>query len=494
MYNVFTGESITIPAGQQRVWLTPAFYPEEIQFRFDPTSSDQNGDGFVVDKFYIYTSSHRDERDIGFGTAMACHPNAACKTDSMSRLVSDGAVRIRMVMEEGVGWCTGSLVNNTRNDKTPYFLTAHHCQYEFTPVYDAWRFDFRYAADTCPNPLNEPQPISFTGCEPVAKGQASDFLLVRLNQPIPSNAPVTFTGWNRNDTDVPDTTYLVHHPNADIQKFSTCTTNIVIHPNNITWTEGYTTPANHHFHFKFNEGGHEPGSSGGPVFDQDMLLVGTLHGGSSGCPNNNNTFVGRISKSWNLGSAPEERLSNWLDPDGTGQEVLPSLKNIQTADQVDVIVRVVDPLGRPVQNATIEVSGDLENEYVTDAEGVVVLPGINRNGEYTITPAKNTLPGNGLNVLDLVGIQRHLLANPEFSEPWQFIAADATNNGALSVGDIVLILKLLLGKITFFPSSPSWRFHPPESVISNLPAGKTTTIELIGIKIGDVNGTADPQQ
>ena len=228
-------------------------------------------------------------------------------------------------MEEGIGWCSGSFVNNTRNDKTPYVLSAHHCQFDYTPIYDMWRFDFQYLSLTCTNPSVEPQYFSITGCDLVAGGQASDFLLLLLNEDLPLNQEVTFAGWDRDDTAKPDTSYLIHHPNADIRKISTSVNEATIHPNQIGWTEGYTTPSHHHFRLKFTEGGHEPGSSGGPLFNQDGYLVGQLHGGTAGCEATNNAFIGRFSKSLNLGATPQESLSDWLDPDQTGLNKLSNL-------------------------------------------------------------------------------------------------------------------------------------------------------------------------
>jgi hypothetical protein len=45
-----------------------------------------------------------------------------------------------------------------------------------------------------------------------------------------------------------------------------------------------------------------------------------------------------------------------------------------------------------------------------------------------------------------------------------------------------------------FPASHSWRFDPPQVVIEAQPPGEPVDVQIIGIKIGDVNGTADPQQ
>jgi hypothetical protein len=99
-----------------------------------------------------------------------------------------------------------------------------------------------------------------------------------------------------------------------------------------------------------------------------------------------------------------------------------------------------------------------------------------------------------LNVFDLLDIQKHLLAKQIFPNHWQLIAADATNNGDVTVGDILVILKLILGKIAYMPSSDSWRFDPPSIQLHSLPPGQQEEMQIMGIKIGDVNGTADPGQ
>ena len=64
----------------------------------------------------------------------------------------------------------------------------------------------------------------------------------------------------------------------------------------------------------------------------------------------------------------------------------------------------------------------------------------------------------------------------------------------VNVSDILILLKLILGKIQTLPSSPSWRFEPSQVIITSLPSGQPDEIQITGIKIGDVNGTADPKK
>lgn len=473
--------------------LTPSFSPASSFWRWHCSGAGEEVSAFTLDILYV-SQVQRDARGIGFNTALPCHPNAACRTDSLMVALAKSTVRIRMVMEEGIGWCSGTLVNNVLQDKTPYLLSAYHCQYNYTPRYDLWRFDFYYASETCANPANEPAFFSMTGCALQSLGQATDFLLLRLSDPLPASLPATFAGWDRSDTAIPDTSYLIHHPNADIRKLSTAAKTTTIHPNAISWTEGYTTPPQHHFRIRFTQGGHQDGSSGGPVYNEAGYLVGQLHGGTPGCEATSNTYAGRFSRSWALGAVASERLRDWLDPQSTGVTKLGGLANVKESDIVAIQGIIRDPVGRPVRNVRISLAGDDTQTVSTGADGRFMFNGINRLGTYTITPEKNDFPANGLNALDLISIQKHLLAKDLFDFPWQYIAADATNNNALAVGDILLIQRLLLGKINAFPSSPAWRFDPPLRELSNLPPGQVFEADFTAIKIGDVNHTADPQQ
>lgn len=474
--------------------LTPSFDPRTIYLEWSAGSEGRYKSIFSIENIYVHNPKEDRGRSIGFGTALSCFPNAACKQDSVLQLISNTSVRIRMVMNEGIGWCSGSFVNTTRNDRSPLILSAYHCTFQYTPKYDLWRFDLQYKSDSCANPIAEPQYLSLTGCQLKASGQGSDFLLVRLNDDVPINQKVTFAGWNRDSIALPDTLYLVHHPNADIRKFSTCTTGAVINQNQIGWSEGYTTPGKHHLSFKFTEGGHQPGSSGGPVFNEDGLLIGQLHGGSMGCEDVNHAFAGRLAKSWTYGTTAATRLKDWLDPDGMGVIQWPSLENFVAGDLVDIHGQVSDPIGRPVKNVNVVITGSTTQTIVTNDLGQFNLEGINRNGHYTITPGKANNPTNGLNLLDIVAIQRHLLAKDTFDMPWQYIAGDATNNNYVSVGDILVLLQLLLGKITYLPTSPSWRFNPPVIELDNLPEGLPVLPQFMGIKIGDLNNSANPSQ
>lgn len=126
---------------------------------------------------------------------------------------------------------------------------------------------------------------------------------------------------------------------------------------------------------------------------------------------------------------------------------------------------------------------------------------------YTITPTKNINPLNGITTFDLVLIQNYILGKQKFDSPYQLIAADVNKTGTVTVSDILELRKLLLSDITDFSKNTAWRFIPtayefpnpenpfqevfPESATLNI-TNKNLTADFIGVKIGDVNITATP--
>ena len=105
----------------------------------------------------------RSDGEFGFGASEDCHVNINCEQGNDYQDYKRGVVRIMLVLQRRTddaifaGFCSGSLVNNTAQDQTPYLLTAFHCILEgFDPLYDQWQFNFDYEGDGCDNPSAEP--------------------------------------------------------------------------------------------------------------------------------------------------------------------------------------------------------------------------------------------------------------------------------------------------------------------------------------------------
>jgi PKD repeat protein len=254
--------------------------------------------------------------------------NINCPEGDNWQVEKKGVVRQYMILPEGwVGWCSGSMINNTTWDLTPYVLTAHHCGEGCTPsMFNQWVFYFRYEASSCSG-NSGPTNYSMTGCSVKAQGDrytGSDFALLLLNQTPPSSVQAYWNGWNRTNT--PSTSGVgIHHPMGDIKKISTYTTTL----QHSQW-EGNGVLSHWKVLWATTTNGTsivEGGSSGSPLFDSDHLIVGDLTGSYTNMtcenPGGYSTFYGKVYWSWDkMGSNPEQQLKYWLDPINTGDDYL----------------------------------------------------------------------------------------------------------------------------------------------------------------------------
>jgi hypothetical protein len=155
-----------------------------------------------------------------------------------------------------------------------------------------------------------------------------------------------------------------------------------------------------------------------------------------------------------------------------------------------------------VEEVAVVLEGSEFNEELTDNQGIYSFPAMGFGGSYTVRPEKNDDYLNGVNVLDLVLIQKHILGLEHLNTPNKLIAADADDNNVVSAQDIIEIRKLILGLTTEYNNNDSWRFidgnfsfqtsNPltesyPEFISVNEFSQSLPNINFTGIKIGDVN-------
>jgi len=130
---------------------------------------------------------------------------------------------------------------------------------------------------------------------------------------------------------------------------------------------------------------------------------------------------------------------------------------------------------------------------------------------FNMTPTKNTNFLNGVTTYDLVLIQKHILGIELLDSPRKLIAADANQDGKVTTLDIITLRKLILGLTNELPNGKSWRFVPLDYFFPNFddpfqppfperierPRSDNSLLpdyNFVGIKIGDVNYSADPNQ
>ncbi len=250
----------------------------------------------------------RDPR-IPLGLSGACNLNVNCDIVNGSEEVRDAVCRIII---DGTELCTGTLVNNTAQDYTPYLLTAYHC---ISNDYDAQAsvFLFNFESPYCSSIIGD-VTRSLSGSSLKSSFDSLDFSLVRINSALPYNYRTFLSGWNRKNLP-PASSICIHHPLGDVKKVAidqnaavTAKFNLSYHSkgfwNIIRWEYGVT----------------EQGSSGGPLFDQNKQLVGTLTGGAATCSVPTNDYFEKFALSWDYRKETNKQLKFWLDPINSGVE------------------------------------------------------------------------------------------------------------------------------------------------------------------------------
>ncbi|WP_103865323.1 T9SS type A sorting domain-containing protein [Aquimarina sp. I32.4] len=184
------------------------------------------------------------------------------------------------------------MLNNEKNDGTPYFITAYHCSDSFqqTTNIKSWVFVFNYQSPNCsstdaPNAFRD---YSISGSKVLANGKKDklgqighkeDYLLVQLSKTPPLSYNVYYNGWDAS-TNVPTQSVGIHHPVGDIKKIS-----IDKDPATIGSPTPFDTKNKDHFKIMWDKdmGITQSGSSGSPLFNQNKRFVGHLERGESGC-------------------------------------------------------------------------------------------------------------------------------------------------------------------------------------------------------------------
>jgi PKD repeat protein len=266
-------------------------------------------------------------KTTGWGSSGACEVNMNCSPEGDNwQDEKRGVAEIWLRDNGGWGWCSGSLMNNTSYDGTPYFLTADHCGYTaLVTDFPVWQFYFNYESVGCTTPGTEPSYQTLVGCVERAVGTitgGSDFLLVELTTTPGAAINPYYNGWDR--TTNTSGGVGIHHPAGDIKKISTYNSRTIT--GGVNFGVPYGTTANNSawgFQFVATANGHgvtEGGSSGSPLFNSIGLVVGTLSGGTSSCTNltGGNVYGGMFYHWTSNGGTSNLQLEPWLDPTTTG--------------------------------------------------------------------------------------------------------------------------------------------------------------------------------
>jgi len=281
-------------------------------------------------------AGYRNVNAVGGPQLFGAGVSGSCNVDVKCPLGDDYPDEIRSVAKYyfnsggGTYLCTGTLVNNTRQDLTPYFLTAEHCvstQAEATSMSLIWN----YESPTCGQHGGGSTSQTQNGGATLRMHRSdTDSTLVELNSAPPEAYAVYYAGWDATGA-TPDGAIGIHHPSGWVKAITedsngvTTMNNCIGSGSSTHWRTGAP----------YSQGTTEGGSSGSAIFVpvgdgtlHDRLIIGTLSGGSAACngsvPNSGYDCYGKVSIAWNGGSAGG-RLKDWLDPDDTGATTLPGI-------------------------------------------------------------------------------------------------------------------------------------------------------------------------
>ncbi len=239
-----------------------------------------------------------------FGTSGSCNMNVNCPDGDPWQDEKRG---VALILNGGSAWCTGSLINNTNEDGTPYFLTAAHCDANESN----WVFYFNHEYVDCDNSGLAPTNQSISGATQVASTSPSDAHLILLNSDVPSEYSPYYNGWDRSGDPV-STAVGIHHPSGDVKK-------LAFDDDPLTITQYGSTTEGDYDHWRIEDWERstttEGGSSGSPLFDQNHRIIGQLHGGQATCSNSINDYYGAMHISFPF-------LADYLDPANSGVETL----------------------------------------------------------------------------------------------------------------------------------------------------------------------------
>lgn len=163
-------------------------------------------------------------------------------------------------------------------------------------------------------------------------------------------------------------------------------------------------------------------------------------------------------------------------------------------------------VGLNLSGVVVESSGAKNLKAVTVQTGNYRMNGLAQGYDYTLTADKVDKAVNGVSTYDLLLITQHILGKKPLNSPYQMLAADVNQSGTISTLDILKIRKVILNIDTTFEGGKSWLFvdakhrfkNPSNPWAESIPKfiqfndldKSVGDAGFIGIKLGDVNGSA----
>ncbi len=175
---------------------------------------------------------------------------------------------------------------------------------------------------------------------------------------------------------------------------------------------------------------------------------------------------------------------------------------VVTPASANISLEVATVFENAIVDAEVQANGTFAG--MTDIAGQLTLNDQPTGQPYYFALSKEAAYDDGQTTFDLLVMALHLLGDTQMGHPYLLLAADMDNSGSVSLFDMILLRRSLLG--VDLPDESGWYFYKhiafddienPWAQLDELDLlieslQEDTSLEVVGIKKGDLNGTANP--
>ncbi len=215
---------------------------------------------------------------------LACEIDVHCSPDSWLQTAQSLGMLL-VIKDDYVIGCSGTLLNNAKQNFRPYFLTANHCVADQESARSSivlWHAE----TNSCNGDLPDLAALSYNWVDrllltlPIESG---DFTLLLLYGDLPEDS--VYAGWTTRETPMGGFVTSIHHPHSSWKRIAAGNR---VDDEDVQVVDGdgnviATAPGPAYYRINWAIGTTEPGSSGAPLFNEQSLVVGVLSHGNVSC-------------------------------------------------------------------------------------------------------------------------------------------------------------------------------------------------------------------